>query len=688
MVFFQAALLAGYAYAHWGPKLLGPRIHAIVHVLLVAGSFAFLPFAISQNFNPAKSGLAPEWTLLMALAAAVGLPYLLVSAGAPLVQRWFASTSDPNAKSPYFLYAASNFGSLAALLAYPFLIDGSLDLRSQSRIWAIGFGVLGGLLVACQIFIARPAAVKESLETIDSPNPTTGQKLRWLVLAAVPSSLMLGVTTHITTNIASIPLLWVIPLSVYLLTFVIAFSKRFQVGSEKIGRWAALIIAPMCLILLLEANEPFWLISLLHLTMFFLVALFAHRELAETVPDSDHLTEFYFMLSIGGVIGGIFNALLAPRVFVTVAEYPIALIAAMILRWKPSESKFNLSDLAMVTGVGILTVSMALLSGALKLPPTGARTALTMGVPAIAAFLCLERPLRYACAVGAFLVMANYFAIAAGGKIHHAERSFFGISRILEREPGVIEYVHGTTVHGRQTKGENPPTPQTYYHPSGPIGQLIVALQERDKATDCGLVGLGVGSLAHYGRPGDNYVFFEIDPAVIRIAQDENYFTFLSTSRASLRYVEGDARLSLLNEPDGSFDLLVVDAFSSDAIPIHLITLEALQTYRSKTKPGGVVALHISNRYLNLSKLLAGACKFLDADGRFWADENVTPEEIKVGKTPSQWFLIGTTPDSLRFLDRDVRWSKLHELASIRPWTDARSNLLEVWDWDQQRGEL
>jgi hypothetical protein len=478
---------------------------------------------------------------------------------------------------------------------------------------------------------------------------------------------MLGVTSHLTTNIASVPLLWVVPLSVYLLTFIIAFAKRARFSSVKVGRWAALLVAPMCLILVLEANEPFFAIAGFHLVVFALIALMAHRELAETAPPAENLTEFYLLISVGGMLGGLFNALIAPNLFTTVLEYPLALVLAMALRWKPGDPRFELRDALAVAAVALIAVSLTYAARYFGVPPGMPRTAVTMGIPALAAFFCLERPHRYALAVGGYLAVAFLIGIGSGGGVKYAKRSFFGVHRIMERE-GFHVLVHGTTIHGRQRlNGPTKPVPTTYYHPTGPIGMLMKLRQDQGAAKTVGFVGLGVGSLAAYGRPGDSYTIFEIDPEVIRIAQDPKWFTFLSTSEASLRIVEGDARLSLLDEPDGQFDVLAIDAFSSDAIPIHLITLEAIQLYLEKVRDDGLVVIHISNRYLNLTPLLVGACGALKVEGGTWQNLGISDAERAEGKTASEWFVMGKSEAAVAELRNTRRLAHRAdvELASV-----------------------
>ena len=675
MVFFQAALLLGYAYAHFGSKWLGARTHAIVHLVLLAVSFlVFLPFAVKTGFNPSKSGLDPSLTLLSFLALTVGLPHTLLSAGAPLVQRWF---SQQNLGSPYHLYAASNFGSLLALISYPFLIDGNLSVNQQSEYWKWGFGGLILCLAAVSVPLLSAKSMVQEVE--DSPAPTTNQKLRWVFLSAVPASLLMGVTSHLQTNLASIPLLWVIPLSLYLLTFIFAFARKRMLGSEKLGRYAAMMVAPLTLVMILEASEPFLILAGFHLLVFFLCAWMAHTELAETTPGEKHVTEFYLWMSLGGVLGGAFTALVAPQIFHQIFEYPIALVALLALRWKPGAPAMVKRDWIWLSLVLAVSASAMAISQVLKMPPSNVRTGLTIGLPAILCFFLLERPMRYAFSIAGLFILAWAFRLSAPGNILSTDRSFFGVHRVTQNLP-FRNLIHGTTIHGRQNiEPGKSNEPLTYYHRTGPIGVTIEALQQENAAQEVGLVGLGVGSLAAYAKPGDRYTFFEIDPTVIRLAQDPKLFTYLRDCEGSLAFVEGDARLSLQSQDDQKFDLLAIDAFSSDAIPVHLLTVEALEMYIQKVKPEGVVAVHISNRFLELAPIVAGACEMKGWSGIYFSDTELFDVQRDEGKTASQWFLVARSDAAFRSLNRDVRWQKLSQISKKEPWTDQRSNVLEAW---------
>ena len=689
LVFFQAVLLLGYAYANAAPRRLGDGRQRILHLVLAAIAAATLLASVGSRLlgaDPTESPLPPALFLLLLLLTTIGLPYFVVSTGAPLLQRWFSKTAAAGAEEPYFLYAASNAGSLAGLLAYPFFIETRFAVLEQAQLWISGYLMLVVLLALCA-WRSRPevAVETERVETPVSPRPALATRLRWIALSAVPASLLIGVTSYLTTNVAAIPLLWIIPLSLYLVTFIIAFRRRGAPSSSKISRWLALLMAPMAVILALEATDPFVVLAAVHLTVFFLGSLACHSELSETRPAADHLTEFYLMLSIGGVIGGAFNALLAPLIFVSITEYPLALICLLALRYRPGalpdKLRFNAQAAVWPLAITSITLILALAADRGIIPYGPWRTGLVYGLPVILAFILIERPLSYALALGGVLVANAFVGLSAGGKMLHAERSFYGVHRVVESSIGKYRsLVHGVTIHGRQnTDPVTKMTPITYYHPDGPIGQLIQARQPLQPKMNLGLVGLGVGSLAAYGRAEDAYTFYEIDPSVIHVATDPSLFTFLSECRADLNIVEGDARLMLRKAENDQYDVLVIDAFSSDAIPVHLMTVEAIQLYLTKIKPNGVVAFHISNRFLALSKVLVGAIEELGVRGRYANDVGLTEDERDTGRLASQWMLIGKSEAAFDAVRKNVLFDKLDGLEKVRPWTDTRSNILEVW---------
>jgi hypothetical protein len=506
------------------------------------------------------------------MAWTIGLPFLAVAATAPLLQRWFAGSGHPTASDPYFLYGASNLGSVLALVSYPLLLEPDLTLDDQALLWAVGYGALALAIIGCALLAwdgrsgpstARAAPGLEEREAVGWP-----RRLRWLFLALVPSGLLLAVTTHITTDLAAVPLLWVVPLALYLLTYVMAFARRPWLRHAWMVKAQPFVLIP--LVLLFTWRLPFWVGLPLHLLGLFVSALVCHGELARLRPRAEHLTEFYFWLALGGA----FTALLAPLLFDRVLEYPIALAATCLLRpMLGYRSDGRAVDFVLPLAIGALIAGRG---GALDLglPDLGLIGLLLVYVPsAMALYALAERPLGLglgtAAALGAALLSTDAHTVMA------RERSFFGVYTVKRDPAGYHVLVHGTTVHGAQrVEAEGWREPLTYYHRNGPLGQLFDALGARPRAI--GVIGLGVGTVACYRRPGQRWTFYEIDPLVERIARAERHFHYLAECAPDAEVRSGDARLTLRTAPHAAYDLLIVDAFSSDAIPMHLITREAL----------------------------------------------------------------------------------------------------------------
>jgi hypothetical protein len=679
LLFFQSVLLLGYGYAHWGAVKMNVRPHAVLH--LVVAAVALLALPISSHgvwFHTVRSWAAadrpPIPLIFLALGGLIGLPFFALSANSSTLQKWYALTRQPDAHQPWFLYSAGNVGSMLALLSYPSLIEPRLTLGEQGRIWTFGYVGLIVLLVACGWIGARaqssPAENSEEELKLSEPIAavTARDRWRWLALAAVPSSLLLGVTTYLTSNIAPIPLLWVVPLSLYLLTFILVFARRPLTPARQLGRIYPLILTPLIVVLVLEATSP--LLALFHLAVFFVAAWMCHSLLAISKPGASHLTEFFFYVSLGGVIGGIFNAIIAPLVFNTLAEYPAALVFAALLmpRREGLKSKPLMDAIypAAVAGVMILIVLGAKVAG---LQASTFRTFLTIGIPAILCFLAVDSPTRFGLTVAAGLLVASGLHIASDGTVVLTERSFFGVHRIVEKNHGELhELINGNTIHGIENFALPKLTPLTYYYPNGPIGQVMTGFQPRTAA----FVGLGVGSLAAYGQPGDRFTYYEIDPIVVNIASNPHWFTFLRDSKARVGIRLGDARLELDNTR-ATYQLIVLDAFSSDAIPVHLLTLEAIQMYLRHLEPGGLLAFHISNRYLELEPILSAATRDLGLIGYLQVD-GPSEEETAIGKTQSQWVIIGRRRADFRGFK--VSWWNDLAPTPNRAWTDDYSNVL------------
>ncbi len=699
LVFFQTTLLLGYAYAHVSAARLSLGRQVAVHVSLLLVALGALPFgAGNAGFTRiqalAAAEAAPPALLVMgALAALVGLPFFAISGSTPLLQRWYITGQDPATARPYVLYSVSNLASLCALLAYPFLLEPRLRLADQSWIWAGGYAALCALVIGCGVFVfrshrrSRGSSPRETFaEVAAAPDlaaapividPPDGRRvLRWLALAAVPSSLLLGVTSYLTTNVAPIPLLWVVPLALYLLSFVLAFSPRRLVPTPLLSRLLPLLLVPVALLLVLEQPQPEF--AALHLAVFFLAAWMCHAYLYDQRPEPARLTAFYLWVTTGGVIGGVLAGLIAPLVFSTLLEYPLALAAAGALMVpRHPEMRAGHSDLLYGTAIGVVTFALIVLArDVLGLDAGPVRTAATVGIPVLLCFLASDRPARFALSLGALFLVSAWAEPQLAGKLALTERSFFAVHRVMLTDHGRFRrLLHGTTVHGMQDT-QNTDRPLTYYHPTGPLGQVFAALAARGNAPRVAAVGLGVGSLAAYGQPGQRVTFFEIDPAVRRIASDPRLFTFLSNSRGEVDIVLGDARLTLAHQADGAFGLIVLDAFSSDSIPLHLLTREAMVGYVAKLAPGGLLAYHISNRYLTLEPVVAAAAADLGLGA--WIQENdPTAEERAQGKTTSTWMIVARDRrDVAALIAPPSRWRSSRPPAGSRAWTDDFSNVL------------
>jgi hypothetical protein len=678
LLFFQLALLAGYFYADRVgrlPTYLATAIHLFVLLQVMALHRGFTTSTLSNLHSLAGGGSA---SVFLALAGLVGLPFFVLSSTAPILQKIFSQTNDSRAANPYFLYAASNLGSLIALIAYPTVVEPYLGLSTQFYNWSTTAGGDILFLVGASLTIGCSRLRKEPVnDAATTPAPAWRERLFWVLLSAGPSSLLLGVTSFLTTSIAPIPLLWVVPLALYLITFIIAFAHKPRFSARGVGRWAAVLVAPLSIAVVLESSEPIVGLAAFHLVAFFVVALGCHLRLSERRPSSDHLTEYYLWLAVGGAVGGLFNALLAPHIFVTLFEYPLALCACCALVLVPKQTKvWEKHDWIWPVGVAGVTLAVILLAG--RMPPTPERTFITLGLPAAACFLASLRPVRFGLCLLAFFGIATLLNVNAGGAVRFSGRSFYGVHRVVDDvKTQLRKLTHGNTVHGIESLD---PTkrdiPLTYYAKSGPAGNIFKVFHGATMKQNVGLVGLGVGSLAAYGEPGQNMTFFEIDPIVIRVASDPKLFTFLSDSHANVRIVPGDGRLTLAKQPDHSFDLLVLDAFSSDAIPVHLLTEEAIRMYLTKLRPGGFLLFHISNNYVDLAPILEGEANDLGLEAKIDEDTEIVDEDLAAGKEPSTWMVLGEAKTLAR-LEHGAEWSPPFTKVA-KGWTDDRSDLLSA----------
>jgi len=694
MVFFQAALLAGYAYAHLLQRIGSVKRQAMLHGLALVVAAVALPLRVNELLGEPTVAQPTLW-LLGVLALSIGAPFAVLSATAPLVQAWHARTvGAETGKEPYVLYAASNLGSLLALLAYPLIVEPTLTLAGQRITWTTGYGAFVLLMAALAIFVARTREAPRAQAASDSagaaPAITWKDRAVWVALAAIPSSLMLGVTTHLTTDVASAPFLWVAPLALYLTTFIIAFQTK-----PAIPRDVTLILQGAalagCAALLPYKHTNLVLQLFVHLAAFFLTALMCHQALVARRPDPRHLTEFYLLMSLGGVVGGSFNALIAPVIFDNVWEYPAVLALSALVRpwgsWRVSHWTWTWLILGAVAAVAVpvlvtfYTPSLATDAVVGKITQQQLfEMSLDglMGLAIIAAFLLRNR----AWLMFVLIVIVSYAAQTAADRVNKSQtwRSFFGVLEKSETiVPGlggkVTMLAHGTTLHGAQAADpRHRCTPLAYYTRNTPIGQVFGAVQGEKPAVRVGAVGLGTGSVSAYTRPGDQLTFFEIDPLVVKVATDPKHFSYTTEcAKGRVDFVLGDARLTVAKQPAAVFDILLIDAFSSDAVPAHLLTVEAVRGYLAKLKPDGVLVLHLSNRNLDLMGPAQGLAR---AAGGVAMMQEYRPGEDGPGtwESAEDVVIIARTQAGLERFHFDDRWRDVDPNIA-RPWTDDYTNL-------------
>ncbi|MFN6951266.1 MAG: spermidine synthase [Albidovulum sp.] len=674
MLFFQSVLIGGYLYAHLVSRFLPVTGQLALHLLLWAAALAFLPLGLPQGWRYDAEVPAARQTLGL-FALGVGVPFAVLSANAPLIQSWYVRSDGATAEDPYFLYGASNLGSLVALLAFPLVAEPLLGAARMGAMWASGFVAFGGFLLLCGLSARRGGAL-HMRQRSDRIEPVRAGRIgHWLLLAFVPSSLMLAVTTKVSTDIGAIPLVWVVPLSLYLLSFVLTFARRPVTVTPPLRAacLAALALLGAVFSGISGAHVGLWGVAGL-MAAFFVVALFAHARLYAARPEGRHLTLFYLVMSVGGALGGLFNSILAPVLFDSLAEGGVTtLIAATLVlsaAMRPTAALVRL-------GVGAGVLAALPLAGAILVLGVTDRLSLKLAMFGLAAAVAvvLRRHLPAAGIAMGIVTVAGVWLIPDGDLFR--DRSFFGTHRVTEAD-GLRLYANGTTIHGAQRiadLGQARPAPQFYYHRNGPMAQVLTS-EIGARAERVGIVGLGVGALACYRRAGQDWTFYEIDAAVDRIARDPSLFTFLTACAPTAPTRLGDARMILAQEPaEPAYDILVIDAYGSDAVPMHLTTDEAMRLYLDRLAPGGVLVYHISNRYYAIERPLARsaaarglASRIQDYPGR---------EAIDPGDTPSRVVILARTEADLGPLGRDPRWVPL-EPDGGRLWTDDFADLLSI----------
>ncbi len=680
MLFFQLLLLAGYAYAHGTTKLLGVRTQAILHLALLA-VFAFvLPIAIPDGWHP-PAGEDPTFWQLSLMAVTVGGPFFILSGSAPMLQRWFSNTDHPDAGNPYFLYGASNLGSIAALLAYPVVIEPLMNLSEQSHSWTIGYIALGALTAIAAAFVwtnAKDSKANEQKAAKDDKSAeviTWGRRGQWLMLAFIPSSLMLGVTTYVTTDIASVPLLWIIPLALYVSTFIIVFARTPIISNERAQMILAYLLIALLVQMIMFSSREILLIPF-HMVLFFFAALACHSELSAAKPHARHLTEFYLVMSIGGALGGVFNALIAPNLFIIPLEYAIALGGAACLRFATTkQDKPNL----FYVSCAVLAVIATFV--AFNVPGQMVRTFMAFIVLAGLA-LTLDKRWLFGLAVAACLLIyppGHIWGKFIFTDLVHQDRNFFGVVKVFDTTENQRILLHGTTNHGTQSlEDEHKMVPLSYYHHNGSIADTFRAMDERNGTQKVAVLGLGIGVTACLGDADrHDFDFYEIDPEIVEIAENEDYFTFLSDCGSPYKIILGDARLTVADQPDALYDYMLVDVYSSDNIPVHLITREAIELYLQKLKPDGILAFNISNSYLDIEPVLAEASKALGIDGYSRVSEEGTIEGTEIKYYAAHSFAFARNDAQKAFLERNG-WTPAMHRDGVKLWTDQYSNIISV----------
>ena len=677
VLFFQFMLLMGYVYAHVLARTAGVRKQIVTHAVILLVPLAFLPIQFNAVSSEALS-LHPLPQLLALLIASAAIPFFVVSTTAPLVQNWLARTTHAASADPYFLYAASNAGSLAALIAYPFLVEPYLGVAVQSRLWFAGYA---GLLL---MFAITVAALYDRhwkpLTQTGTDRPDVKTRLHWTAAAFVPSGLMLAVTNHIASNVGSVPFLWLVPLALYLLTFIFAFARRFRFSSIRVSRLMPVILLgafPLVAAGVVAPPGLNWLVIGVHLLLLYCGALLCHARLAESRPAPQHLTEFYFWIALGGVLGGIFTATLAPAVFKTVLEYPI--LVAMLPFFRPGRPEKPSWMISALLAAGI-AAAWAILHFT-HLDANSEAVALAHTALVFIGYKLKNQTRRFAWSF-AVLMMGYSFILPGyieGASRIYAARNFFGVKKVLEDPRAHLrKLLHGDTIHGiESTEPALAGQPLSYYYPGGSVSDVIEMMRSREGTQRLGVLGLGAGTMASYADAAHHVTFFEVDPSVEPIARD--YFTFIPRCGANCDIIIGDGRLELDREPDRSFDLLLLDAFSSDSVPTHLVSREALQMYLAKVKTDGVVLFHVSNRYLNVEKLASALA--VDAGLVAYARFDDAGDLKKAGKTSANHLVAARRIEDLKSLPTRPGWKRVNRPVDFKVWTDDYSNLLGLIRW-------
>ncbi|RDV39898.1 hypothetical protein DV096_04875 [Bradymonadaceae bacterium TMQ3] len=691
MVFFQAMLLGGYVYAHASTRWLGTRRQSLVHLAVMIAGVLFLPIGFEPPTDAASLENPALW-LLGALFLGVGWPFFVISTSAPLLQKWFSTTDHPDAADPYHLYAASNVGSFFGLVAYPFLIEPRIGVQAQTTLWMICYLVLIAAVAGCAVALwrsAEPAAAASEASPPAAVLPLSwGRRARWVLWAFIPSSMMLAVTSFVTTDIAPVPMLWIPPLAIYLLSFVLVFARVGWFRSLGVFTLFPLTLLGLGAMLFVQLGNPLEWVAGAHFLGLLIISLVFHGLLAADRPATRHLTEFFCWMSVGGALGGVFNALLAPLIFDRLLDYPALLVMAALAfpgalyGRRPVQITLLLGAALAGYLVGRDVMIYLGLERSREIATLGA-VALSLGIPTVIAFT-RARVLTPVLLSVPLLISTVYLGQPEGNELH-AERSFFAANQVLTTpDGGYHKLYNGTTLHGVQAQDDEfRQVPLSYYYLTGPLGQLFEVLSKRPERHPFAVVGLGTGAIAAYTHRGQEADFFEIDQAIARIARDPRYFSYLEDCLGECRVILGDGRLQLAQMPEERYELIVLDAYSSTAIPVHLLTREAIEMYLDKLTPDGILAFHISNRHLDLQPPLtriAGELGLVVRGRDQWVDADDPVYNLYVDG--SDWLMMARNEEAFGALIDHPSWHEYKPEPNLRVWTDDYANIFDAYIMD------
>jgi len=679
MVFFQATLLAGYLYAHYLSKFFELRLQVLIHALVSSVGLFFIPLTIASGWEPPAGGAQSFW-LIALFAVSVGIPFFAISANSPLLQRWFSRTDDKDADDPYFLYAASNAGSLLSLCLYPVYFEPMMRLREQTQLWGYGYVLMvAAILIAGGFAYTRLKEVTPEVVEKAQPIAPVSWSTRsyWMFLAFIPSSLMLAVTTYMTTDVTSAPFLWIMPLGLFLLTFIIVFAKKPIVTFSQLSKlfpWVVLV----ALLSAVGFKSGAVLPIIISLAAYFIITLLCHSRLAETRPETEHLTEFYIWMSVGGVLGGIFSALVAPQIFSGTYEYFLLLFMATFVTFEPEETrkdKFNqVGKFLAISAVcyGLLTI----------LQHNGVSIRMSVIISITIFFITMrfvrqQRKHLYSEMLMTFMIVLLLPSGLRGMVMK--DRSFFGVIEVasFELEHGKVHmFSHGTTLHNLQMmKPGLRKIPLSYYSEGGTFDQALDAARvSYGGDLNVSIVGLGAGAMACHEQSGDDWTYFEIDPAIVDMAMNPEYFTYMQDCSFESDVRIGDARLKIKDLAEGSQDIIMIDAFSSNVIPAHLVTKEALELYRSRLKEDGLIFFHTSNRLLDVTSVVVHLAMSEGLEARYISYKK--PKDVKYEKyvNSSDAVVVGTKT-AIEAAKLGDSWTQFSPSPDVGEWTDDYSHI-------------